>query len=154
MGEKQIPVSISKINANNDKYLKDISRVYAIGINKDNLVPVIFNSNRGIWGFPGGHKESGESMEETVRREFKEETGFSILKCEPKFIIKSVLDEKQEEGQVICFCLVGEKEDIKHTEDETVTEVKLLPVDEVLDTVGNHKLWEDIFNSFKEWIKE
>ena len=34
----------------------------------------------GIWGLPGGLMELGESTEETIRREVKEETGLSLGK--------------------------------------------------------------------------
>lgn len=33
---------------------------------------------KGLWNNPGGHKEEEESMEDTVKRELKEETGFDV----------------------------------------------------------------------------
>ena len=33
----------------------------------------------GNWGFPKGHEESGESAEQTARREIQEETGLTAL---------------------------------------------------------------------------
>ena len=33
----------------------------------------------GNWGFPKGHEETGESAEQTARREIQEETGLTVL---------------------------------------------------------------------------
>lgn len=35
-------------------------------------------ADTGNWGFPGGYMEFGESFEETVKREFKEDPGLEI----------------------------------------------------------------------------
>jgi len=40
---------------------------------------------RGHWDFPKGHIEKGETWEDTLRREVKEETGISKLKIIPDF---------------------------------------------------------------------
>lgn len=45
----------------------------------------------GEWSFPGGHLEWGGTMEETARREVKEETGLEIRQLK----LISVADERQ-----------------------------------------------------------
>ncbi len=36
-------------------------------------------ADTGDWGFPGGYMEFGESFEQTVKREFKEDAGIEIV---------------------------------------------------------------------------
>lgn len=43
----------------------------------------------GEWSFPGGHQKFGERMEETAKREIKEETGLDV----DEFELISVADE-------------------------------------------------------------
>ena len=38
-------------------------------------------ADTGGWGLPGGYMEYGESIEQTLKREFKEDAGFEILDC-------------------------------------------------------------------------
>jgi 8-oxo-dGTP pyrophosphatase MutT (NUDIX family) len=59
--------------------------VSALILNKDNKVLLTHNKSHGpdFWKLPQGGVESGESLEEAIRREVKEElnsTSFSILK--------------------------------------------------------------------------
>ena len=59
------------------------TRIVVTGILKDNdkLLIVKRNSNDdlypGAWEFPGGHVEDGETLEEALKRELKEEIGFN-----------------------------------------------------------------------------
>jgi 8-oxo-dGTP diphosphatase len=43
------------------------------------LVQMNYGSNKGLWMIPGGMVEAGESLEEAVIREVKEETGISTV---------------------------------------------------------------------------
>jgi len=49
-----------------------ISQVSAFCVNDKNEILIIKNKHG--WGLPGGHPENGESIEETLRREIKEES--------------------------------------------------------------------------------
>ncbi len=43
---------------------------------------MIRRSDSGAWGVPGGAMEPGEAIEETARRELKEETGLDLRRAE------------------------------------------------------------------------
>jgi len=40
---------------------------------------LLLRNRRGYWGFPQGHKESGESEMQTLKREVNEETGIRSM---------------------------------------------------------------------------
>jgi mutator protein MutT len=54
----------------------------AIIFDKDNRILLQRRSDNGLWGFPGGYMEIGETVEETARREVFEETGIKLNKME------------------------------------------------------------------------
>ena len=43
------------------------------------LVKVTYGPNKGLWMLPGGNVEEGETLEEAAIREFKEETGLTVI---------------------------------------------------------------------------
>lgn len=49
----------------------------------------------GLWEFPGGKVESGESVQQALQREFLEEVGVSISTSEPLLEIKHDYGDKQ-----------------------------------------------------------
>jgi 8-oxo-dGTP diphosphatase len=65
----------------------------------------------GLWAFPGGKAEQGESVQDTLRREVKEETGLEIE--ETKEYLKDFTFLRKDGHNVIGFCFLvrakGEK---------------------------------------------
>lgn len=51
----------------------------------DKIYFLLLHYKSGHWDFPKGHIEKGESNEQTLRREVKEETGINDLKILPDF---------------------------------------------------------------------
>ena len=47
---------------------------------KGKIYYLLLHYESGHWGFPKGHIEKGENLEDTVRREVKEETGIGDIK--------------------------------------------------------------------------
>ncbi len=50
----------------------------ALIINKEGKILLVNHKKLGVWLYPGGHIEEGETPDETVVREVKEETGLDI----------------------------------------------------------------------------
>ena len=73
---------IEKIYNSDNLTLEEIdektTRARAIIINSNNEVLMCYSNGLQHYEFPGGHLEKGESLEDGLKREIKEETGISI----------------------------------------------------------------------------
>ncbi len=86
---------------------------------------VVYAKEKGYWTPPGGGIELGESIEEAVIREVKEETNMKVLHqeligyqdiCEPDRIVR----------QTRSFCIVEPIGDFNEDPDGEITEIKLI----------------------------
>lgn len=87
------------------------------------------DSGREYWAIPGGGNEPGESEEECVRREMKEETGLDVR------VELLLLDEPALEGGIyrwlktyLCTSLSGEPASGFEPEEDTLNPVDILGV--------------------------
>lgn len=49
-----------------------------LALNRDNELLMVKRTDNNCWGIPGGTMEPGESLEDTVRRETREEIGIEV----------------------------------------------------------------------------
>lgn len=61
--------------------------------------------DRGLWGFPGGHVEPGETALEAARRELREETGLEARAVE--YLTNVDVIRRDESGKVIVHYLLA-----------------------------------------------
>nr|WP_144926610.1 NUDIX hydrolase [Paenibacillus bovis] len=112
------------------------------------LVQVNYGTNKGLWMIPGGVVEAGESLEEAVVREIREETGLILA---PKRIVgirngvKQVRENK--EGSIY---VVFEMEFISETnqviDPSEISNIKFFPIEEALSN-------PNVIDLTKEFIK-
>jgi len=118
----------------NNKKLKDMTH-YTIGIyfNKSFTHVVLILKNRPQWqkglhNFPGGHKESHESIKECITREFEEECGIKTM-FDDWWFIGEIYNNKNDYTVSILTAIKEEVHgDIKTNEDQIV---KWVPVNQL-----------------------
>jgi len=82
-----------------------IASVEAI-ISKDNSLLFLRRENspaKGQWWFPGGRIRKGETLEETLIREVKEETGLQVIESKLVNVYSRIFDE-QHDISIAYFC--------------------------------------------------
>jgi len=86
---------------------------------------------KGYWCLPGGHVEKFEKVEDTVKREVKEETGLEVEKAEFLFYQDEIIPEINWHAVVLVFkCKVSGRINIQK---EEVKEIKWFNLEEALD---------------------
>jgi len=82
-------VRLDLFDSTDYKSLNPIRQVQAVSfVDKDHIV--LYKSGRGNYGCPGGHPEDGETWEETLKREVREEVAAEIEECGPIGYIKEI----------------------------------------------------------------
>jgi 8-oxo-dGTP diphosphatase len=107
-----------------------MTKLVGSGLIKKDGKYLLINAKRGaaktLWNNPGGHMDDGETIEETARREIKEETGYDI---EIKKLIGTYTRKVKKyvfECEIISGSLNIPEDEIADAKWFTVDEVKLL----------------------------
>ena len=94
---------------------------------KRNTIPF-----KGYWALPGGRMDPGETIEQTIVREVKEETGLdvTILRNMGDYVEKGVKDDVEYEYYPTCFLVKPDDGEIKK-QDSEIQEIKLFNLNEL-----------------------
>jgi 8-oxo-dGTP diphosphatase len=95
----------------------------------DNKILLIKRNTRpfvGFWALPGGRMEPGETIDQTVIREVKEETGLDvkIVKVVGEYVEKGIREEIDYEYYPTCFVVTPVGGELKK-QDSEIQEMKL-----------------------------
>ena len=80
----------NKYNIKEEDVTEVVKRVKALLINSKDEILLAYSNN--CYQFPGGHLEDGETMDECITREMKEETGINLEVSEEPFLCISTYD--------------------------------------------------------------
>ncbi|MFD1038839.1 NUDIX domain-containing protein [Virgibacillus byunsanensis] len=117
----------------------------------DNRVLLLKKPRRGWYAIPGGKMEEGETVKESVIREYREETALDLL--DPKMIgtfTFNVFREKKivQEWMMFTFiCRTYEGELTKHCEEGDLEWVALDQIQTLPMAEGDHKIFEHMLSS-------
>jgi 8-oxo-dGTP pyrophosphatase MutT (NUDIX family) len=75
-------IQISWLDPEHGGQEQDVGRSEVLGFTDDGLLVVVAEGDPDFLGLPGGHREAGESLEETLRRELREEACAELLEFE------------------------------------------------------------------------
>ena len=99
---------------------------------KRNTIPF-----KGYWGLPGGRMDPGETVEQTIIRETKEETGLDvkIVRKIGEYIEKGIKDDIEYEYYPTCFLVNKIGGEIRKQESE-IQDIKLFSLKKLPDPLG------------------
>ena len=87
---------------------------------------------KGYWALPGGRMDPGETVEQTIVREVKEETGLDVIivRVIGEYVEKGVKDDVDYEYYPTCFLVKTIGGEIKRQESE-IQEIQLFNLNEL-----------------------
>jgi 8-oxo-dGTP diphosphatase len=124
-----------------------------------NKILLIKRSTRpfvGYWALPGGRMDPGETIDQTVIREVKEETGvdIKIISVIGEYIEKGVKDDIDYEYYPTCFEVEPIGGELKK-QDSEVKEMQLFPLDDLPNPLAfeHEKMIKDYISHLKIGVK-
>jgi len=107
---------------------------------------LVIKGKTGFWGFPKGHIEADEKIEDTVKREVKEEVGLNIKLS----AISKSIEYLMEKGRKRNTLFLAEAKTEKITPNEEVKDYKWLTKEEVMKILS----FDDLKELFCEMTKK
>lgn len=89
------------------------NQVYGLCFYGDKLV-IAYNGPKQVWGLTGGHIEPGETFEQTLHREIREEANMEILSFQPLGWKRQTAIDGKFTYQLRCVCAVRPYGPFKH----------------------------------------
>lgn len=113
---------------------------------------VLVRSLEGVYGFPKGHREAGESPEETALREIREETGLRVTLL-PGFRAQDqyLLPKKPDTRKHVEFFLAEYSDQPIRAQESELKSAGLFSFDEALRLI-QHESWRRILTEAHEFL--
>ena len=107
----------------------------------------------GYWALPGGRKDPGENIEQTIVREVKEETGLDAIVAGKvgEYIEKGIKDDVDYEYYPTCFVVKPVGGEIKK-QDSEILEIKLFSLNSLPEPLAfeHDQMIKDYLKTKKE----
>jgi len=91
----------------------------------------------GMYAFPGGEINPGESVQSAARREFLEETGYELSACSNTKLIITVRTEQVQFNAQIVEGVLGKQ--VSTELDSEITEFRWITVEEFVNSLREHE---------------
>lgn len=104
----------------------DSTFVAITNMNKDKVLLV--NSN-GVWGFPGGMREEGETLQQAGKREVLEEIGLKVA-LGPLVAITEVIGKDVHDLFATFLVVLDEERNLPLTGDKAISGIRWTSIDE------------------------
>jgi 8-oxo-dGTP diphosphatase len=110
---------------------------------------------KGYWALPGGRMDTGETVEQTIVRECREETGLQveIIRKIGEYVEKGVKDDIEYEYYPTCFLVKVVGGEIRRQESE-IQEIRIFSIKRLPEVLAfeHHKMIEDYLKTSKDFL--
>ncbi len=93
------------------------------------------NHREPLWNLPGGRQRHGELLQQTVVREFREETGLDVRVHELRYVAESYDPQTGEHFLCVSFDVTSGGDPIAASDDAHVTEIAWWPRERIAEKI-------------------